>query len=130
LRRYGRSGHLWQGRFKSFPIQQDLHLLTVMRYVERNPVRAKLVRRAEDWPWSSFGARLSGVGSVPLATKPVELPLSWAEWVNEAQPTEEVATLGTTIRCGTPYGDDGWRETVARSLGLPSRARPPGRPRK
>ncbi|MBX9681439.1 MAG: transposase [Gemmataceae bacterium] len=57
VRRYrkhhGRSGHLWQGRFKAFPIEEDEHLLTVLRYVERNPVRAKLVRRAERWLWSS-----------------------------------------------------------------------------
>ena len=50
---YNSSGHIWQGRFKSFPIQQDEHLLTVLRYVERNPVRAELVERAEQWIWSS-----------------------------------------------------------------------------
>ncbi len=55
-RRHGSDGHLWQGRFKAFPIQRDEHLLSVLRYVERNPLRAKLVARAEDWPWSSLGA--------------------------------------------------------------------------
>ncbi len=55
-RRHGTDGHLWQGRFKAFPIQRDEHLLSVLRYVERNPLRAKLVARAEDWPWSSLGA--------------------------------------------------------------------------
>lgn len=55
-RHYHGSGHVWQGRFKAFPIQRDEHLLTVMRYVERNPLRAKLVRRAEAWRWSSLGA--------------------------------------------------------------------------
>ena len=61
VRRYhgrrGTSGHIWQGRFKAFPIQRDEHFLTVLRYVERNPVRAGLVRRAEDWPWSSLALR-------------------------------------------------------------------------
>ena len=52
-RRHGSSGHLWQGRFKSFPVQEDKHLLTVLRYVERNPLRAGLVEAAEDWDWSS-----------------------------------------------------------------------------
>ena len=56
-RHYNSSGHVWQGRFKSFPIQSDAHLLTVMRYVERNPVRAKTipVRKAQNWQWSSVG---------------------------------------------------------------------------
>jgi putative transposase len=51
---YQSSGHVWQGRFKAFPIQQDEHLLTVLRYIERNPLRAGLVARAEDWLWSSL----------------------------------------------------------------------------
>ena len=53
----GGTGRLYQGRFKSFPIQGDGHLLTVMRYVERNPVRANFIELAEDWPWSSAYAR-------------------------------------------------------------------------
>lgn len=67
-RHYHGSGHVWQGRFKAFPIQQDHHLLTVLRYVERNPLRAKLVRRAERWAWSSLawrvgnGSRCSPIG--------------------------------------------------------------------
>jgi putative transposase len=68
VRRYhrlrGTSGHVWQGRFKAFPIQQDDHLLTVLRYVERNPLRARLVKRAELWPWSSLAAT-HGAGREP-----------------------------------------------------------------
>ena len=52
-RHYKSSGHVWQGRFKAFPIEQDEHLLTVLRYVERNPVRAKTVRKAQHYSWSS-----------------------------------------------------------------------------
>src|SRR5579864_3129721 len=58
-RHYHSSGHVWQGRFKAFPIEQDEHLLTVLRYVERNPLRASLVERAESWPWSSLAWRPS-----------------------------------------------------------------------
>ena len=71
VRRYhkhhGTSGHVWQGRFKAFPIQEDGHLLTVLRYVERNPVRAKLVRLAQRWPWSSARllARKRGASEFP-----------------------------------------------------------------
>ncbi|WP_202802903.1 transposase [Singulisphaera acidiphila] len=65
-RRYHRhhhtTGHVWQGRFKAFPIEADEHLLTVLRYVERNALRAELVVRAEDWRWSSLVPWLSGQG--------------------------------------------------------------------
>ena len=54
------SGPLYQGRFKSFPIQRDEHLLTVLRYVERNPLRAGLVTRAEAWNWSGLAKRVGG----------------------------------------------------------------------
>jgi putative transposase len=71
------SGHVWQGRFKAFPIQQDEHLLAVLRYVERNPLRAKLVKRAENWTWSSLRERLSGEASELLHAGPVPLPRLW-----------------------------------------------------
>jgi REP-associated tyrosine transposase len=57
---YAPSGHVWQGRFKAFPIEEDDHLLTVLRYVERNPLRAELARRAEKWAWSSLAIWQSG----------------------------------------------------------------------
>ncbi len=70
-RHYGSSGHVWQGRFKSFPVQDDDHLLTVVRYVEGNPVRAGMVKSAKDWAWSSHRENVAyGTGSqrvpVPL----------------------------------------------------------------
>lgn len=67
-RHYQGSGHVWQGRYKSFAAQASGYLLTLLRYVERNPVRAKLVRRAENWRWSSAGAMEEmGSGSAPSA---------------------------------------------------------------
>ncbi len=59
-RHYESSGHVWQGRFKAFPIQEDEHLLTVLRYVERNALRANLVAAAELWNWSSLAWRRTG----------------------------------------------------------------------
>ena len=70
-RHYGGSGHVWQGRFKAFPIQQDEHLLTVLRYVERNPLRANLVKRAEAWRWSSLPSRLAPQPSELLTPAPI-----------------------------------------------------------
>jgi putative transposase len=71
------TGPLYQGRFKSFRVQEDDHLLTVLRYVERNPLRGGLVSRAERWRWSSLHHRLEGGGPV-LDTSPVLLPREWA----------------------------------------------------
>src|SRR5256885_943331 len=78
---YHSSGHVWQGRFRSFAIQEDDHLLTVLRYIERNPVRAGLVSRAQDWPWSS--AALAQGGGPTLDVGPVPRPAHWLEYVNE-----------------------------------------------
>ncbi len=78
-------GHVYQGRFKSFPVETNEYLLTVCRYVERNPVRAGLVERAEQWRWSSAGTR----GSVPVHTWPMERPTDWLDWLNEGEPTEQ-----------------------------------------
>ena len=67
------SGHVWQGRFKAFPIQQDEHLLTVLRYVERNPLRARW-SRGRSWPWSSLGASAAHQRPGWLVEGPVDLP--------------------------------------------------------
>ncbi len=71
---YHSSGHVWQGRFKAFPIQQNEHFLTALRYVERNALRASLVQAAEDWRWGSLRSRIPRGGSDLLAPPPVELP--------------------------------------------------------
>ncbi len=86
-RHYGTSGHVWQGRFKAFPIQRDEHLLAVLRYVERNPVRAKSlgVRKAERWPWSSVGKPPAGVEAPRLDPGPVPRGGDWLQWVNQPQ---------------------------------------------
>src|SRR5437899_4740364 len=80
---YHSSGHVWQGRFRSFPIQEDDHLLAVLRYVERNPLRAGLIGRAEHWPWSSLAC---GAAAKPaLHPGPVPRPGDWFEHVNQPQ---------------------------------------------
>jgi putative transposase len=80
-RHYDSSGHVWQGRFKSFPIQSDDHLLTVMRYVERNPVRATTtpVRKAQNWTWSSVGQPPTGTIVPKLDAGPVPRRKDWLE---------------------------------------------------
>ena len=82
-------GHVYQGRFKSFPVETSEYLLSVCRYVERNPVRAGLVDRVEQWRWSSAGAN----GVVPLHEGPLERPANWANWVEEDEPNEQLVAV-------------------------------------
>jgi len=128
-RHYGGSGHVWQGRFKAFPIQQDEHLLTVLRYVERNPLRAKLVRRAENWRWSSLREWQSSAPSELIVPGPIKLPRNWKTQVDEPQTELEVAALRRSIARGTPFGSERWTKLTAKRLGLESTINPRGRPR-
>src|SRR5439155_9596489 len=122
------SGHVWQGRFRAFPIQEDEHLLSVLRYVERNSVRACLAERAQDWPWFSAGPRPDG--APVLDPGPVPRPATWLEHVNAPQTEAEVEALRECIRRRRPYGDEAWVVRAARQLGLEASLRPRGRPRK
>jgi putative transposase len=126
------SGHVYQGRFKSFVIQDDDHVLTACRYVERNALRAKLVERAEHWPWGSLHHRFqrSRASRALLSPWPVARPADWIERVNAPQTAAELAALRLSARRGNPFGDAGWVERMVRRLGLQSTLRPTGRPRK
>jgi len=125
---YHSSGHVWQGRFRAFPIQDDDHLLTVLRYVERNPVRADLVERAQDWLWSS--AAPLRAGAPRLDPGPVPRPLNWLDHVNEPQTEAEVERLRESLRRNRPFGEEVWMKRTARRLGLEASLRPRGRPPK
>ncbi|NUQ63226.1 MAG: transposase [Pirellulales bacterium] len=129
-RHYGSNGHVWQGRFKAFPIQQDEHLLSVLRYVEGNALRAGLVQRAEDWRWSSLA--VLGRSDTPNLLHPGPFPRGedWLAWVNQPQTEAELAALRTCRDRGAPYGSEHWQKLIARRLGLESTLRPRGRPRK
>ena len=81
-RHYHATGHVWQGRFKAFPIQDDDHLLVVLRYVERNPLHAGLVGRAEAWEWSSLHGHAQGPLALWLDPGPVPRGPQWVEAVN------------------------------------------------
>ena len=127
-RRHGGSGHLWQGRFKVFPVQDDAHLLTVVRYVERNALRAGLVSTAERWPWGSLAMRESGSSVPPLAPLPVALPDNWIGRVNAEDTQLETEAVRASIARGTPFGGADWVQETARCLGLEHTVRPRGRP--
>ena len=128
-RHHGGSGHVWQGRFKAFPIQRDEHLVNVLRYVERNPLRAKLVRRAEKWPWSSLVMR-GGVAPDWATPSPVALPRDWRTIVNRPQTEAQLVALRNSVVRGAPFGAANWTRIAARRLGLEFTLRPRGRPPK
>lgn len=132
VRRYHRHygtcghGHIYQGRFKNFPIQTGDSLMRVLRYVEANPRRAGLVERAEDWKWSSLGC---APDAGPLLTAPpVPKPADWLDHVNRPIPTQEVGALRVAVRRGCPYGEPGWAEKVTEESGLQFTRRVQGHP--
>lgn len=129
-RRHGSSGHVWQGRYKSFPIQRDDHLLAVLRYVERNPLRANLVDSAEAWPYSSLGEHLAKQESEMLHTSPLPLPRNWRARVNRPLSAGELAAVRRSVERGSPFGTDHWTKLTATRLGLRHTLTPRGRPRK
>jgi putative transposase len=116
--RLGTRGRVWQGRFKAFIIQQDEHLLTVLRYVERNALRAGLVDRAEDWRWGSLQWRLQPQAPLALTPPPISLPHNWVDYVNQPQTSTELAALRTCVNRQRPFGEHSWVEKTAHSLGL------------
>lgn len=124
-------GALYQGRFRAVAVQEDLHLLRLCRYVERNPVKARLVARAEDWPWS--GASLAAVDPTrpALDSWPVPKPPDWLELLAVPEPPSSLAELRHALRNGVPFGDKAWQEGAVRQLEWPfpirKRGRPPGR---
>jgi putative transposase len=127
------SGHLYQGTYKSFPIQDDEHFLAVCRYVEQNPLRAGLVQKAEDWSWSSLRTRITQFakqGKVALSDWPVPRPAEWVSFVNEALTTKELEELRLSAQRGRPFGNEKWKTSMAVQLGLESTLRSRGRPRK
>lgn len=126
------SGHLYQGRFKSFAVQDDAHFLTVCRYVEANALRANLVRRAEEWRWCSLWRAGRGQADEPprIDQWPVTRPLDWTGYVNQAVTPVELEAVRCCARRGAPYGHKPWVQGVAKELRLECTLRPRGRPKK
>ncbi|MFL5339709.1 MAG: transposase [Gemmataceae bacterium] len=124
------TGPIYQGRFKSFPVQEDDHFLTVCRYVERNPLRANLVPRADQWRWSSLWHRGQGSPVPWLHAGPIPWPAGWSELVQQPQTEAELTALRRSVIRGAPFGEAVWQVQTAAALGLQSALRPLGRPAK
>jgi putative transposase len=128
-RLYGTSGHVWQGRFKAFPVADDDHLVSVLRYVERNALRAELVSRAEDWKWSSL-PRWQARDPLLWRGKPPVRHNRWLARVNQPLSASDLQRLRHSVDRGRPYGGDAWTVQTAIRLGLEACLRPRGRPKK
>jgi putative transposase len=123
-------GHLYQGRFKSFPVQDDRHFLTVSRYIEANAVRGGLVDDIANWPWCGFSARRSSQKPFTMASWPLDRPRNWRELLNDRISQDDLVSLRHSVNRGRPYGSDGWVKQTAHRLNLLSTLRNPGRPKK
>ncbi|MEN6405337.1 MAG: transposase [Thermoguttaceae bacterium] len=125
------SGHVYQGRFKSFLIESDEHLGAVCRYVERNALRAALCERAEKWRWSSLWRREFGDAEchAVLSKWPIDVPKNWASLVNRAESQSELEALRRCVNRGQPFGSEDWVERMTKRFSLDLALRPGGRPR-
>jgi putative transposase len=123
-------GAVYQARFKAIAVQHDAHFLRLCRYVERNPVRARLVARAEDWRWSSAASPASRARPLVLAAWPVRKPDDWSDRLNIPEPPRSLWGVRDAIRAGRHFGSASWRLRTAETLrwrsGLTQRGRPVG----
>jgi len=124
------TGHLYQGRFKSFPVAEDDYFLTLWRYVQANPMRAKLVERAEQWRWCELWRRAHRSNDLVLSPWPVERPQNWTTLVNAGLSEEELRGVRDCVGRGRPLGPAHWVLATAARLRLDFTLRGPNRPRK
>lgn len=132
-RRRGWTGHLWQGRYFASPLD-DAYLWAALRYVERNPVRAKRARSAEAYPWSSAAAhcqlrRDELLTNDPFWVRQLVAPGDWSAWLAEGDRTEELERLRRDAAKGLPSGSDPFIGKLEQLAGRSLRFRPRGRPR-
>jgi putative transposase len=132
-RRQGWTGHLWQGRFFSSPLD-DAYLWATVRYVERNPVRAGMVRRAEDYRWSSAAAHCGLRTDLLLASatawaRGFLAAQDWSAWLAEGDEDEELSTVRRNVNKGLPCGSDDFVSQLSQRAGRSLAHRPQGRPK-
>ena len=125
------AGHLYQGRFKSFPVQRNEQLYRILRYVEGNPRRAQLATRAQTWPFSSlYSGQCPPEHAVTLSAWPVDRPADWPQQVNKNIDPAELNLLHLHVQRSRPFGTDAWIRQTAKRLDLEWTIRDRGRPRK
>ena len=123
------TGHVYQGRFKAFPVSTDIRFLRLCRYVERNAQRAGVVERAQDWPWSSLAQRAGRRSPISLTEWPLRRPTDWNQLV-QIEVDYETQELRHAVMRSSPYGPEDWRRQIAGQLQLSASLTPIGRPPK
>ncbi len=125
--REGWRGHLWQGRFSSF-IMDERYLLACTRYVELNPVRAGLVKKPEDWYWSSAGPHMKSKDDILVRTKPLLEIVNepWEDFLTIDAQELEIALFRKHERTGRPLGSDSFIGTMEHLLGRKLKPQSPG----
>jgi putative transposase len=131
--KYGFVGHVWQGRFKSFPMEEE-HCWNAVRYVELNPVRAGIVTRAEDYLWSSAAAHCGTRDDLLLAGEcPLVLQVpNWSQWLDIGCETTLLEVLRHHTRTCRPLGSNEFLARIGSQLGrdlLPKRRGPRRKPK-
>jgi putative transposase len=124
------SGHLYQGRYKSFLIEKSPHLLTVIRYVERNPLRATLVKNIANWKFSSYYHRQQKLSDTLLTSWPIAVPEDYDTFVQEPFTAGELEATRYSVSKGKPFGKASWSDTMIDKYKLAGTVRERGRPKK
>ncbi|MCK5564000.1 MAG: transposase [Planctomycetes bacterium] len=123
-------GHLYQGRYKSFPIQHNHHYLKTMRYIETNPCRARIAQTPADWQWSSYAQRTGTQKPFDLNPGPLPIPEKWPQIVNEALSDKDTTQIDNCIKREYPYAQNDWMQKNAKILKLNLEKKKRGRPEK
>ncbi|MEK7107496.1 MAG: transposase [Patescibacteria group bacterium] len=123
------TGHLYQGRYKSVLVQDDEHLLGLIRYVERNPLRAKLVKNLNNWRFSSYWRHRHGTAEQKrmLADWPIDVPKDYDAFIHDSITPEELSELREAIQRHRLYGSENWTANMKKKFKIPE-SKPPGRP--
>src|SRR3989338_1322649 len=122
-------GHLYQGRYKSFLIQNEQYLLIVCKYVESNAFRAKLSSKAENWRWSSIWRRENGSQKQKelLSSWPMNIPPDYLKSINKPPAKNDLELIRESVNKSKPFGNDSWLDKVVKKFGLEMTIRKPGR---
>jgi len=126
-KRWGTSGHLYQGRFKCIPVATESYYFRLVEYVELNPVRAKLAEQAEDWRWSSAWIRSEGANGnewgISLSQNPIPVPGNWLSHLRERKGSIELTEIERCITLQRPFGQLEWVSDTVNKLALPRMTR-------
>jgi putative transposase len=129
-KKYKISGHLWQGRYKSFIVEKDSYLLVLLKYVEANPKRANIVECCEDYKYSSANNRINNIFDKLISNIPIDLPNDWSKYINDKEDKTDIDYIRNSIERQSPLGDELWQLNMVKKHGLESTLNPIGRPRR